>query len=143
MTDVAKKQRRALAKVNPASPGDLGFPPGLAIELAMGLNTPQEVCEGYGFSKDDFARLCGNPLFQSEFKAMQGVRAQPDGLFRLQAKLMAMSALDEQFKLMKNPEVAIRLKAAEDLIDAAGTMPEKKVAGSADAPTFAIQINLG
>ena len=137
------KASRSLSRINPVSPAELGFPPGLPVELAMGLNPPRSICEGYGVSKDDFEALAENPIFNAQFNHYMEMRSAPDGVFRLQATLMSTKALDEQYKMMIDKEApwAIRLKASENIVEYANLLPKK--ADVAGGEKFSINIDFG
>jgi hypothetical protein len=128
---LAKLGQLSLSRINPQFPTELGFPPGLPVELAMGLNTPRSICTGYGVTKDDFEALADNPIFKAQFNHYMEMRTEPDGMFRLQAVLMSTKALDEQYKMMIDKEApwAIRLKASENIIEYANLLPKKVDAG--------------
>ena len=142
LSTTTKLPSKQLVPVRPENPTDLGFPPGLATELAMGLSSVREICDAYEVTRDDLEALVENPIFKAEYDAALATRQKEGGLFTLKARLMADQALDVQYKLMNDTDVppAVRLKASENIVGAADRMP--KPGTKADAPTFAIQINL-
>lgn len=140
---MAKLGQLSLSRINPQFPADLGFPPGLPVELAMGLNTPRNICEGYDVTREDFEALAENPIFKAQFNHFVEMRTEPDGMFRLQATLFSTKALDEQYKMMINTEApwAIRLKASENIIEYANLLPKKADANG--VVPFSINIDFG
>ena len=134
---------QSLSPIRPDNPGDLGFPPQLATELAMGLNSVREICDSYGLDRKGLEQLIENPIFKAEFEAAMAIRGKEGGLFTLKARLMAEDALEVQYKLMNDTDAppAIRLKAAENLIEASGRMP--KASGAPLGSGMHISINLG
>lgn len=133
----------SLSRINPAFPTELGFPPGLPVELALGLNPPRDVCAGYGVTREDFEALAANPIFRAQYGHYVEMRTEPDGMFRLQATLMSTKALDEQYKMMIDKEApwAIRLKASENIIQYANLLPKK--AEDQLGEKFSINIDFG
>jgi len=140
---MAKTGQLSLSRINPLFPTELGFPPGLPVELALGLNSPKDICLGHGVSRDEFEALAENPIFKAQFNHFMEMRTEPDGMFRLQATLMSTKALDEQYKMMIDKEApwAIRLKASENIIQYANLLPKK--VEDQGSEKFSINIDFG
>lgn len=132
----------SLSAINPENPAVLGFPPGLPVELVMGLNSIKKICEGYGITREDYDALCENPVFAAQITGYLDMKEETDGMFKLQAKLMSYRALDEQFKMMVDKEIApaLRLKASENIIQYGNMVPKQSDADS--GPKFSISINM-
>lgn len=133
----------SLSPIAPENPADLGYDPGLPVELALGLNGVTQICEEYGIGREELEALANNPMFRAEFEAACDTRTEKGGAFRLKAQLMAEKMLEELFKIGINPEVgpAIRVKIANDIIEYAGRLPARAAAGAADLSN-ALQINI-
>lgn len=134
---------RSLSPIKPESPAELGIPPGLAVEVAMGLNDVRSICAEYGFDRADWEAIVANPIFVAQYESAMEIKKGKDGMFKLKAKLMADRALDEQFKTMIDKDVAVgvRMKAAENIIQYAELLPKKDV-GEGNDQRFSISIDL-
>lgn len=130
----------------PADPSELGFPPTLPLELALKEKTPQQLCEAYKVSHEDWDKLRKNPSFVSTV-ASYVEELKKDGMgFRLKARMQAELLLATSFKLIhsSNDDVAPAVKA--DLIKStikwAGLSEEKRDSSSLQN-ALQININLG
>lgn len=123
-------------------PSQLGFPPMLPVELAMGISTPAVVCAAYGITKDEFALLAQHPLF---IKAYQNAveSLNQDGMsFKIKAKMQAEDFLATSYQMVKNAETsdAVRADLIKHTVRWAGW--DAKAAEAAPGNGFNIQINL-
>lgn len=120
------------------------FDPKLPVELAMGMTTPQEVCESYGVTtKAALQDLADNAVFRSLYEWALEVRAEPNGLFRLQMMMLSDNIVASVYAAMTDEDSppTIRLRAAELAAKLAGLEPVKKVDTQA-AEKFTINIVL-
>lgn len=133
----------SLSPIAPDNPADLGYDPGLPVELALGLNAVSEICKEYGIGREELEALVANPMFRAEFEAARDIRTEKGGAFRLKAQLMAERMLEELYKIGMDKEVgpAIRVKIANDIIEYAGRQPAKPAPGAGDMAN-ALQINI-
>lgn len=134
----------SLSPIAPDNPAELGYDPGLPVELALGLNAVSEICKEYGIAREELEALAANPMFRAEFQAALDTREEEGGAFRLKAQLMAEHMLEELYKIGMDKEVgpAVRVKIANDIIMYAGRLPAKAVASTDNGTGLQININL-
>lgn len=125
-----------------ADPAEFGFPHMLPYELALGEDSPKELCESYGIDKERFKQLCKNPAFQKAFHDAKELLAK-EGSFRIKARLQSEALLKTSWKLIHAEHTPAAVKA--DLIKAtykaANLEPKAGDAGAAN--NLQININLG
>lgn len=126
-----------------ADPSTLGWPPTLPVELALRVHTPQELCEAYGISRQEWGRLCKDSGFRTQVaRYVEMVKA--DGVsFRLKAQLQSEELLRTAWAMIHNPDTPANVRA--DLIKStwrcAGLDASKE--GVAQGVAFSINLNLG
>ena len=125
-----------------SDPATLGFPPMLAVELAMHVATPKEVCEAYGLSRDEFMVLVDNPVF---IKAYNNARDElrKDGVsFRLKARMQAEKLLERSWILIHadNTPTTVQADLIKSTMKWAGY--EKSDGPGNTGVGFSININL-
>lgn len=133
----------ATTNVRPDNPADLGFPPMLAMELALHTAPVPEICESYGISRNEFLVLIENPLFIQAYAAAKEALAKDGMSFKVKAKMQAEKLLEKSWLLIHSDATPSAVKA--DLIKStvrwAGYEPKGDNAlGSSNA--FQININL-
>jgi hypothetical protein len=135
-------------------PSDLGFPPMLPVELALGNGTPKQLLEEYGLAQDDWERLKHNRVFLQACKEARDMAASEGGSFRMKAKTMAEVLLKDIHTMAseENPNVVpsnvradllkfvVRIAGLDASIDQKGAAAGK--AGSSTVQAV-ININLG
>ena len=126
------------------NPALLGFPPMLAVELALGISKPREICAAYGIGKDEFAEILAHPMFVKQYQ-MAIEQLKIDGAsFRLKARIQAEDFLTDNFKMIKSPGTSdsVRAKMIENTVRWAG-LDQKVSEGGGANNNFQININLG
>lgn len=126
------------------NPSQLGFPPSLAVELALGIDTPKNICAAYGIDKAEFAQILRHPLFVKQYQsAMERIKIDGGG-FRLKAQIQAEAFLEENFKMVTSPGTsdAVRARMIENTVRWAG-YDQKVAEGGGTNNNFQININLG
>lgn len=113
--------------IRPANPGRVGFPHGLPIELAMGLNPIKDVCEAYGLTKEGLAELMDNPSFKAIFEFAEEQMAQPGGQMRLKSLLVSEEVPEVMYKIIHDVDApaAARVRAATLITNMAGVISDK------------------
>jgi hypothetical protein len=123
-------------------PSRIGWPPMLAIELAMGEASVKDICEAYGVTRDRFAQLVKLPGFVKQYEDAKKM-LQTEGMsFRAKARLQAEEYLKTSWAIVHNPNTPSAVKA--DLIKqtwrVAGLEPKE---GASVGSAMQININLG
>lgn len=134
-TQLTREERR--------DPSELGFPPMLPMELALKIDTPQNICAHYGINKEQFAAIIGHPVFVKLYQeAIENLKV--DGMsFKVKAKMQAEAMLATSFAMATNPNTsdAVRADIIKNTVRWAGY--DTKAADVGQASSFNIQINLG
>lgn len=127
--------------IHPANPGKVGFPHGLPIELAMGLNPVKDICIAYGVSRDGLAEIMENPSFKALFEFAEEQMALPGGQMRLKSLLVSEEVPEVLYKIIHDTEApaAARVRAATLITNMAGVISDKP---ADTGPTATIHINL-
>jgi Asp-tRNA(Asn)/Glu-tRNA(Gln) amidotransferase A subunit family amidase len=134
---------RQLLVMAARDPAQIGFPAMLPIELAMGEAKPQEICQGYGISRDEFARIIAHPVFIKAYQeAVEMLRVEGMS-FKVKARMQAEAFLATSFSMVQNPATSDNVRA--DLIKSTVKWAGLDIkAADADAkPNFNIVLNLG
>jgi hypothetical protein len=135
------------------NPTELGFPPMLPVELALGNGTPKQLLEEYGLNQDDWERLKLNRVFLQACKEARDMAASEGGSFRMKAKTMAevllkdiheMAAETDPNRVPSNVRAdllkfVVRIAGLDASIDQKGAAAGKGVS----AVQAIININLG
>ena len=132
----------------------LGFPPALPLELAARSfdTTIQSICEDHGISRDRWASLRVNPVFQQACEEAKEALALEGGSFKAKAKTLAEALLPRLYYLATQQnfddvpatvqadmiKTAIRVAGLDASIDQKGAAQGKAIAQN----PLMIQINL-
>ena len=98
--------RAPLPQIKITDPATLGFPPMLAVEIAMQTAPVDQIFEGYGLNIVDFERLMGDPAFIQAIATAKEELKQEGMSFKIKAKLQAE-------ELMKSPKKEDQMKGQE------------------------------
>ena len=103
-----------LASPGKPNPVDFSFPSTLPLELALGDQSAQEICQSYDISFERFQELCELPAFQKAYEdAIIGL--QKEGMsFKVKARLMSEELLQTAWDIIHNRYTQSNVKA--DLI---------------------------
>lgn len=125
-------------------PSTCFFPPMMPIELAMKVDTAQNICKAYEITREQFTDLIRHPVFVKAYQeAVEMLKV--DGMsFKTKARLQAEDYLGTAFAMVKNPNIsdAVRARLIECTVRWAG-LDAKAVDVAAGGNAFNIQINLG
>lgn len=133
--------------INPIKPPDathLGFPAMLPVELAMKTAPVKDICAAYGLTREAFADLVQDPVFQFAYTAACE-QLQKEGMsFKLKAQLIAEEALRHAHSMMTDKDIpaSVRADMAKSLVRWAG-YEQKNGAEGAAANNMQVVINLG
>lgn len=120
-------------------------PPEMLFYLALGREDELVVASRYGFSVEDYHRLCELKPFQVALAA-QRAQLDKDGItFQVMAAMQAAELRDRAWMQAMGPEVSLtqRLDALRTFAKL-GNLEPKEIRGPMGAGTgFSIQINLG
>lgn len=120
-------------------------PPEMLFYLALGREDDLVVASRYGFSVEDYHRLCELRPFQVAL-ASQRAQLDKDGItFQVMAAMQAAELRDKTWMQAMGPDVSLtqRLDALKTFAKL-GNLEPKEVRGPVGAGTgFSIQINLG
>lgn len=120
-------------------------PPEMLFYLALGREDELVVASRYGFSVEDYHRLCELKPFQVALAA-QRAQLDKDGItFQVMAAMQAAELRDRAWLQAMGPEVSLtqRLDALRTFAKL-GNLEPKEIRGPMGAGTgFSIQINLG
>lgn len=124
-------------------PSKFAFPPLMPMELAMRIDTPANICEAYGYSKEDFAAMIQHPVFIKAYQEASEALKVEGASFRVKARLQAEAYLETSFAMVQNPATAdsVRADLIKSTVKWAGLEPKGGASGEGGA-NFAIQINL-
>jgi hypothetical protein len=132
-----------LTDVDMRNPIDMGFPPMLPYELAMKVDSPQNICAAYGLTHAQFEELVKHPVFIKAFQdAVEALKVEGMS-FKVKARLQAEAYLETAFKMAQNPGTsdAVRQKIIADTVRWAGL--DKKAEDTSAGTGFNIILNLG
>lgn len=132
----------------PSDPATLGWPPTLAIEIALKTHPVHEVCEMYGIDRVEWQMIRADPRFIQELTRATAMLREEGMSFKIKAKLQAEEMLKESWRMVHDTSGAVPPSVKADLIKftvrAAGLSEEKPAAGAAGAVAgLSISINLG
>ena len=137
-------------------PTELGFPPMLPIELAMGVGSTKDICETYGIDLEAWEKLTKNIVFVQAVSEAKAMAKAEGGAFKMKAKTMAELMLNDLYNIAAGREtdaegkpanVALRADLMKFMIRIAGLdasieqRAQKQMAGV--VATATININLG
>lgn len=130
-----------------SDPSQIGWPTSLVMDLAMGVDTPKDICHTYGISRDEWEALRVNPAFVGDLRrAMDQMKAE-GGSFKARSQMQAGELLKRSWQLIHDPQVPAAVQA--DLIKSTikwSGLDASKDQGQAKggmSNAFQIQINLG
>lgn len=121
-------------------PSWLGFPPMLAMEIAMRTAPVEEIVTGYGLNQDEWERLSVYPPF---VRAVQTAteQLQEEGVsFKIKAKLQADALLSQSWKMIHDPLTPHAVRA--DLLKSTIRWAGHDSRDAALTPGTALQINI-
>lgn len=124
-------------------PSQMGFPPLLPIELALRLDTPQNICAAYKISREEFTAIAQHPVFVKAYKEATEALKTEGMSFKLKARMQAEDYLATAFAMIKNANTsdAVRADLIKSTVRWAGY--DAKEAAGAGGSNFQIMINLG
>lgn len=124
-------------------PSTAFFPPMLPIELAMKVDTPANICNAFGITREQFAALIKHPVFVKAYQDAVEMLKVEGMSFKAKARIQAEDYLSTAFSMVKNPNISESVRA--DLIKSTVRWAgyDKKAAEGEGGTGFAIQINLG
>lgn len=131
--------------LNPENPAEMGsYPATLPVELALRVDTTENICLAYGISQAQWNVLRSDPVFQIDLaRAVSMVKK--DGMsFKLKAQMQAEELLKTSWKMIHDVEdtpPSVRADLLKFTVRAAGYAEPAEKAGNA-GNTLQIQINL-
>jgi hypothetical protein len=142
VTDDQIEQAKKVLTWQHNDPAAIGWPVTLPLELAMGEQTPKEICQSYDISRERFATLAQLPAFQKAYADAQALLKQDGMTFRVKARMQSELLLETAFALIHAPGTPSNVKA--DLIKATWKFGglEPKEEGGNGGNQLNIQINL-
>lgn len=129
-----------------ADPAKFGWPPTLALEVALKTMPIKGLCEAYGYDRADWDTIRANPAFVAEVQAASESLKKEGMAFKIRAQMQSLDLLKESWRLIHaNPaEVPANVKA--DLIKAtwrvAGLEPKAGSGEHATTPPFSINFHM-
>lgn len=124
------------------NPADLGFPSMMPMELALKIDTPQNICKVYDISKAQFEQIIRHPVFIKQYQeAIEALKV--DGMsFKVKARMQAEDFLTTSFAMVKNPATsdAVRADLIKNTVRWAGY--DAKAVDAGAGSSFNIMINL-
>ena len=141
MTVPATLEERAKAANDPST---LGWPPTLAIEIALREQTVKEVCTAYGIDREEWSRISAHPAFRKELEVAVNMLKTEGMSFKIKARLQSEHLLGESWRLIHHDDTPATVKA--DLIKftvkAAGLDASKDQGHAVGGGGSAFQINI-
>lgn len=144
MNAVTPLQANAIAAIDPSV---LGWPPTLAIEIALHEQPVKEICGAYGIDRMEWKRIAAHPGFRKELEVAVNMLKTEGMSFKIKARLQSEHLLGESWRLIHHDDTPANVKA--DLIKftvkAAGLDASKDQGHTlgGNGQNFMIQINLG
>jgi len=140
-------QRQASRLPAGYEPGTVdAWDPRLAYELALEMDTAENVFERYGFTKDRAVALLGNAAFVATVKKYREEVIAGGVSFRLKAKIQAEDLLTHSYEMATDPEVppAVRADLIKWTARVAALEPKDKGEGGGGAGGgFTLNISFG
>lgn len=130
-----------LAQSNPA---DIGFPPMLPIELAMKVDTVQNIAKAYGLDKAQFTAIISHPVFIKAYQEAIEMLKVEGMSFKLKCRMQSESYLGVAYKMVQSAGTSdsVRADIIKNTVRWAGLDTKAADTGAAGS-NFNIQINLG
>lgn len=124
------------------NPAELGFPPMLPLELALGFDTPKAICEAYGIDRAKFAAVIAHPTFIKQYQEAVEMLKVEGMAFKVKARLQAEAYLTTSFTMVQNPGTsdAVRADLIKNTVRWAGL--DTKAGESGGNANFNIILNL-
>lgn len=127
-------------------PSHIGmYPPTLPVEIALRVAPLRDICEAYGITKDQWAALRKDPIFQRDLSAAVEHVKKEGANVKLKAQLQCDELLKTSWRMIHDTSGATPPSVRADLIKhtyrVAGLIEPPSGAAS-NAPTMNIQINL-
>jgi hypothetical protein len=123
-------------------PSQMAFPALLPVELALKIDTPENICKAYDIGLPQFRKIVEMPVFIKAYQeAIENLKT--DGMsFKMKAKMQAEDYLGTTHSMVKDPNTADAVRA--DLIKSTVRWAgyEAKAADANAGASFNIQINL-
>ena len=129
-----------------SDPAQTGWPPTLALEVALKTMPVKEICESYGLDRADWDKIRLNPVVAAEVQAARDMLKKDGMAFKARAQLQSLELLKETWALIHadNKDVPPSVKA--DLIKftvrVAGYDPKGLADDGAKTPHFSINFQL-
>ncbi len=117
--------------------------PKMVLELALGVEEPDDVLARYGVNEAEWRAIEPNPAFRRELAEMSR-QVQEEGLsFKAKARIQAESYLMDLDAMVADRETppSVRLEAIKSAVRWGELEPKKEKDGDGTGTTFAIQIN--
>jgi len=141
MNAVATLEDRAIAAIDPSG---LGWPPTLAIEIALHEQPVKEICTAYGIDREEWSRISAHPAFRKELEVAVNMLKTEGMSFKIKARLQSEHLLGESWRLIHHDDTPANVKA--DLIKftvkAAGLDASKDQGHAVGGGGSAFQINI-
>lgn len=129
--------------INPRIPNQATFDPRLAVEIAFGIERPEQIYPRYGLDENDWLALMVHPVFKKTVLTYQE-ELKEQGLltFRTKARIQAEAYLTDAHVMIKHPMTPPAVKA--NMIQWMAKMGDLEPAknGEQQGTTFQLQIVL-
>jgi hypothetical protein len=124
-------------------PSKIAWSTTLPIELALKTASPQELREHYGYTREEWDALRGNPVFMTELAAACELVRQEGMSFKLKCKLQSEQLLETSWRLIHAPSSEVPAATKAKLMEATWRMAgfDNKDGTQGPANSLAIQIN--
>ena len=132
----------AFSPIRPVNPGELGFPPALPIELAMGECGVKEICAEYGLTKDAFAAIIHLPRFIAIYERTLEMLQEPGGMVQVKAMLLSEDSVKHLYDIISDKEApaAARIEAIKVANAMAGVGQKNSAPVGVGGPSCVINI---
>ena len=101
-------------QIRPEDPSDLGYPATFPIELALKVDTPRRICEGYGIDEERWRVLRCDPGFQRDLASAVEMVKKEGVSFKLKAQLQSEELLKTSYRMARDIDTPASVRA--DLI---------------------------
>lgn len=120
------------------------YPATLPLEIALRTAPIKELCAEYNLTREEWAELRLDPVFQADLKRAVDMVKQEGMSVRLKAQLQSEELLKTNWRMIHDPTIppSVRADLSKFTFRVAGLAEPPKEATGPTAPTFAIQINL-
>ena len=118
------------------------WPPGLPLELALGIEDAEDIAARHGMSTDELNSLLCTPAFAAQVAHYRKDLHESGEIFKAKARVQAELLLDKSYAMIQAQDTPANVKAdlIKSTVEWAGLKPTGKPVAEGPAP-FSITFN--